>query len=195
MPEGTDAAFIVFSWDTGHRRYRLPAHHKIVFKKDGSATLRNDSGSLKQDIGFNWQGKVNGERAQNSPCSSRVDNLARVATTIENAWAKYTAGDGEDIGWPILHQPTALDSESLKDALTPVAIRHFFIDFAHSSLRSVSTRERIQNALQQWRWENIQGKTRDLDEQQRQAVEEGVSIVAKALEDLLEELEPKAQDI
>ncbi|KZV70112.1 hypothetical protein PENSPDRAFT_752806 [Peniophora sp. CONT] len=191
MPEETDAAFIVFSWEAGHRRYRLPNRHKIVFEKHGSATVQNSAGS--RDIGFNWRGHVYRERARSSFCSLGPDNLGNAGQTAQNAWEKYTADYGE-IWWPVVDQPTALDLESLRDVLTYTAIRQFLIDYAPSSLQGVDRRVRVRNELMRWRWENVQGKTRDLDEQQRQVVREGVSIVTKALKNLLDKLERKAQD-
>jgi len=153
------------------------------------------------------------ERALREERRRRRLERARVARDreIASAWRSYEARWGllsqsqrqperglgllgaltfERIPWPVAKQDDAAQAlradgrVQLLDALRPEAIREFLLSSAHSP--DVSPRDRIRAALRRWHPDKFARVLSLVIESDRDAVTEGMGIVVRCLNDMLE---------
>ena len=101
--------------------------------------------------------------------------------TYERRWATVT-GDSSQLRFKSVPWPSTVPPRTVAE-ITPVAIAKFILSPAHSE--GMSRKERIRSALRRWhpdRFGRILGR---VDEKDKDAVEKGVGIVARCLNDLL----------
>jgi hypothetical protein len=117
---------------------------------------------------------------------------------ITSAWHSYEARWGllsqrqpelgllnaltfERIPWPVVDAP--LD-RTLDELLRPEAIREFLLSPAHSP--DVSPKDRIRAALRRWHPDKFSRVLGQVMESDRDVVEEGMGIVVRCLNEMLE---------
>ena len=82
-----------------------------------------------------------------------------------------------DIPWPTFAQPTALED------LSPAKVAMFVLSPLHPG---ETRREKVRNALRRWHPDRFGRLASRIEEGEKEAIEEGVGIVARCLNDLLE---------
>ena len=99
----------------------------------------------------------------------------------ERRWTTIASGDGQlkfkSIPWPSTVQPRNVQE------ITPDAISKFILSPAHSE--GMSRKERIKSALRRWHPDRFGRVLGRVDERDKVAVERGVGIVARCLNELL----------
>ena len=106
----------------------------------------------------------------------------------EAAWAKLASNESsseplsfEAIPWPLLSTPKGVDD------IRPARITMFVLSPQHS--RGQTTKDRVRAALRRWHPDRFGRILARVKEEDRTRVEEGVGIVARCLNDLLERAE------
>jgi hypothetical protein len=126
------------------------------------------------------------------------------AREIASAWRTYEARWGllsqrqpelgllsaltfERIPWPVVDVPldrTTVTATTLDGMLGPEAIREFLLSSAHSP--DVSPKDRIRAALRRWHPDKFSRVLNQVMESERGLVEEGMGIVVRCLNEMLE---------
>jgi hypothetical protein len=133
----------------------------------------------------------------------RQEERTRRAREITNAWRTYEARWGllsqrqpelgllsaltfERIPWPVVDVPLdrATTTTTLDGMLRPEAICEFLLSSAHSP--DVSPKDRIRAALRRWHPDKFSRVLSQVMESERGLVEEGMGIVVRCLNDMLE---------
>ena len=96
-------------------------------------------------------------------------------------WGELLSSEGtlgfRDIPWPTFAQPTALED------LSPAKVAMFVLSPLHPG---ETRREKVRNALRRWHPDRFGRLASRIEEGEKEAIEEGVGIVARCLNDLLE---------
>ncbi|KAM5543266.1 hypothetical protein V8D89_003140 [Ganoderma adspersum] len=96
-------------------------------------------------------------------------------------WGELLSSEGtlgfRDIPWPTFSQPKALEG------LSPVKVAMFVLSPLHPG---ETRREKVRNALRRWHPDRFGRLAGRIEEGEKEAIEEGVGIVARCLNDLLE---------
>ncbi|KAG2368132.1 hypothetical protein BDR07DRAFT_1448467 [Suillus spraguei] len=169
--------------------YEVEAHGWMTYEEDMRRRMRereDEKNRLIQNEVRRIQARREAEKAKERVMRER----ARLERAIIDAWNVYelrwvalsAAYDGivlkfRDIPWPLLIPPLT------PSEITPEGIGAFILSTAHSPEQS--PKERIRAALLRWhpdRFCRVLGRVR---ESERNAVEEGVGIVVRCLNDLL----------
>ncbi|KAH7888567.1 hypothetical protein F5I97DRAFT_716938 [Phlebopus sp. FC_14] len=167
-----------------HEREREEARRRVV-QEDISriqARVRQRRDSERQTIAD--ERRRNAERAKEKERREQ----ARLDKAIQECWNSYESrwailsGSSEalsfhDIPWPVYPSPLCAQD------ITVERICHFIMHPVHSS--NQSRRERIRTALLRWHPDRFRRMLQRVTESDRRAVEEGVGIVARCLNDLL----------
>ncbi|KAI0737531.1 hypothetical protein C8Q80DRAFT_1115060 [Daedaleopsis nitida] len=99
----------------------------------------------------------------------------------EARWAALLSSEEtlgfRDIPWPMFSQPRALRD------ITPTKVSLFVLSPLHPG---ETRREKIRNALKRWHPDRFGRLSSRMEEADKEAVEEGVGIVVRCLNDLLE---------
>ena len=124
------------------------------------------------------------------------------AREIASAWRSYEARWGllgqrqpelgllsaltfERIPWPVADMPPLDDDDwTLDELLRPEAIREFLLSPAHSP--DASSKDRIRAALRRWHPDKFSRLLAQVMECDREAVAEGMGIVVRCLNEMLE---------
>ncbi|KAJ3758194.1 hypothetical protein EV360DRAFT_94798 [Lentinula raphanica] len=117
----------------------------------------------------------------------RVEREASIVTgweKYEKQWSSLSASLGsseplnfEDIPWPVSH------TVSKPEDLTPTEITTFLLSGLHS--QNLSRKERIRSAQLRWHPDRFQRVLKRVKEEEKNAVADGVGIVARCLNDLM----------
>jgi hypothetical protein len=99
----------------------------------------------------------------------------------ESRWAIVTC-DGSQLRFKSIPWPTTAPPRNVAE-ITPAAIAKFIFSPAHSE--GISRKERIRSALRRWHPDRFGRILSRVDEKDKEAVERGVGIVARCLNDLL----------
>ena len=120
----------------------------------------------------------------------RAREIANAWRTYEGRWALLSqrqpelgllnALTFERIPWPVADGPQG----RTLDMLRPEAIREFLLSPAHSP--DMSSKDRIRAALRRWHPDKFTRVLNQVMESDRDAVEEGMGIVVRCLNDMLE---------
>jgi hypothetical protein len=106
----------------------------------------------------------------------------------EEAWKVYerrwatVASEGGQLKFKSIPWPTTVQPGSVQE-ITPDAITKFIFSSAHSE--GMSRKERVKNALRRWHPDRFGRMLSRVDEKDKRAVERGVGIVARRLNELL----------
>lgn len=106
----------------------------------------------------------------------------------EEAWKTYERGwtaiqsNGSPLKFKSIPWPTTLPPRDVGE-ITPAVITKFILSPAHS--KGISQKERIKSALRRWHPDRFGRILHRVDEREKGAVERGVGIVARCLNDLL----------
>jgi hypothetical protein len=102
----------------------------------------------------------------------------------ERRWAAITSdhGGGQPLRFKSIPWPTTVPPRNVAE-ITPVAIAKFVFSLAHSE--GVSRKERVRSALRRWHPDRFGRVLGRVDEKDKEAVERGVGIVARCLNELL----------
>ncbi len=96
-------------------------------------------------------------------------------------WGELLSSEGtlgfRDIPWPVFAQPTELGG------LEPAKVAMFVLSPLHPG---ETRREKVRNALRRWHPDRFGRLAGRIEEAEKEAIEEGVGIVARCLNDLLE---------
>lgn len=133
----------------------------------------------------------------------RQEERTRRAREITNAWRTYEARWGllsqrqpelgllsaltfERIPWPVVDVPLdrTTTATTLDGMLRPEAICEFLLSSAHSP--DMSPKDRIRAALRRWHPDKFSRVLSQVMESERGVVEEGMGIVVRCLNDMLE---------
>jgi hypothetical protein len=108
--------------------------------------------------------------------------------TQEEAWKAYerrwttVASEGGQLKFKSIPWPTTVQPRNVQE-ITPDAITKFVFSSAHSE--GMSRKERVKNALRRWHPDRFGRMLSRVDEKDKRAVERGVGIVARRLNELL----------
>jgi len=120
---------------------------------------------------------------------------ARVDRAVVDAWARYEGAWGslvsggteelsfESIPWPLVGRPRSVED------ITQEAIAAFLLSPSHSS--GMSRKERLKSALLRWHPDRFRRVLRRVGDGDRVVVEEGVGVVARCLNILMEKEKSK----
>jgi hypothetical protein len=100
----------------------------------------------------------------------------------ERRWAAVTSDGSQPLRFKSIPWPTTVPPRNVAE-ITPVAIAKFVFSPAHSE--GVSRKEKIRSALRRWHPDRFGRVLGRVDEKDKEAVEKGVGIVARCLNDLL----------
>jgi flagellar biosynthesis GTPase FlhF len=130
------------------------------------------------------------EERQRQERIQRAREIANAWRTYEGRWALLSqrqpelgllsALTFERIPWPVADVPQG----RTLDMLQPEAIREFLLSPAHSP--DVSSKDRIRAALRRWHPDKFTRVLNQVMESDRTAVEEGMGVVVRCLNDMLE---------
>ena len=136
------------------------------------------------------------ERRQQEERTRRAREIASAWRTYEARWGLLSqrqpelgllsALTFERIPWPVVDVPLdrTTTSTTLDGMLRPEAIREFLLSSAHSP--DVSPKDRIRAALRRWHPDKFSRVLSQVMESERGLVEEGMGIVVRCLNDMLE---------
>jgi len=100
----------------------------------------------------------------------------------ERRWATVTSDGSQQLRFKSIPWPTTVPPRNVAE-ITPVAIAKFVFSPVHSE--GMSRKERIKSALRRWHPDRFGRVLGRVDEKDKEAVERGVGIVARCLNDLL----------
>ncbi|GBE81532.1 hypothetical protein SCP_0312610 [Sparassis crispa] len=123
-------------------------------------------------------------RMENERAKARRDDAEREAwNTYEDRWTTLGGDSSEplsfrDIPWPMVYQPQAVAE------ITPGRIVMFLLSPLHSD--TLSRKDRIRKALRRWHPDRLVRVLARVAEDDKAKVEEGVGVVVRCLNNLLE---------
>ncbi|RDX45640.1 hypothetical protein OH76DRAFT_936389 [Lentinus brumalis] len=121
------------------------------------------------------------EREREALKSQRREAEREAGNRYEARWTELLSSSEtlgfHDVPWPMFSQP-----RSLQD-ITPAKVAMFVLSPLHPG---ESRRDKIRNALKRWHPDRFGRISARVEEADREAIEEGVGIVARCLNDLLE---------
>ncbi len=138
-----------------------------------------------------WRERIGREERRRRQAQQWADKQKQLERRgQEEAWKAYErrwttiAGDpsGSPLRFKSIPWPTTVPPKNVAD-ITPVAITKFILSPAHSE--GMARKERIKSALRRWHPDRFGRVLGRVDEKDKEAVERGVGIVARCLNDLL----------
>lgn len=125
--------------------------------------------------------RIRRERERETLKSQRREAEREAGRRYEARWAELLSSEEtlgfRDIPWPMFSQPKSLEE------ITPSKVAMFVLSPLHPG---ESRRDKIRNALKRWHPDRFGRLAARVEEAERETVEEGVGIVARCLNDLLE---------
>ncbi|KAI0360851.1 hypothetical protein OH77DRAFT_1418875 [Trametes cingulata] len=121
------------------------------------------------------------EREREASRSRRQQAEREAQSTYESRWAELSS-TSESLGFRDIPWPTFSRPRSLED-ITPSRVTKFVLSPLHPG---ETRREKVRNALRRWHPDRFGRVLARVEEADREAVEEGMGIIVRCLNDLLE---------
>ena len=152
---------------------RLQAHRRDAERHRVAYERRKRAEEEKERIRREWERDV--VRAR------REEREREAGRRYQARWGELLSSEGtlgfRDIPWPTFSQPKALEG------LSSAKVAMFVLSPLHPG---ETRREKIRNALRRWHPDRFARLAGGIEEAEKEAIEEGVGIVARCLNDLLE---------
>lgn len=152
---------------------RLQAHRREAERHRAAYERRKRAEEEKERIRREWERET--VRAR------REEREREAGRRYQARWGELLSSEGtlgfRDIPWPTFSQPKALEG------LSPAKVAMFVLSPLHPG---ETRREKIRNALRRWHPDRFARLAGRIEEAEKEAIEEGVGIVARCLNDLLE---------
>ncbi|PIL33919.1 hypothetical protein GSI_03626 [Ganoderma sinense ZZ0214-1] len=121
------------------------------------------------------------EREREAGRKRRQEVEREAGRRYQARWGELLSSEGtlgfRDIPWPVFSQPKAFGD------LSPAKVAMFVLSPLHPG---ETKREKVRNALRRWHPDRFGRLAGRIEETEKEAIEEGVGIVARCLNDLLE---------
>jgi hypothetical protein len=169
-------------WMKREEEARRAAIEREKERKARKAKIAQEQARRVQARQIKEQERIKQLRASEREARSKSDEQILDAwRTYETQWAEISTSSGpltfQKIPWPVSLPPPNLSG------LTPASIVMFLFSSLHS--QGQSRKERVRSALLRWHPDRFRRLLSRVTEAEKSAVEEGVGIVARCLNDLM----------